>query len=201
MMLTKKKDGFATVPILGMFMVFMIILVIVFVSYQESQRICERTDDAVTVSIQSACLFDRYEYATGALSGNKIVCFYPGTDTARYRAGDDEQNMLLTKQACSFAYEQYISLLKANMPKEYVNIPADAEGGIAHYITKFKMTNIYEDTAYAYDHISKTTEIITSADGLKSTLTVEMDINIQFPLYGAKTVRFTETGKLESRIN
>jgi hypothetical protein len=201
MILTKKKDGITSIPLLGMFLVLMILMVVIYVTYQESQRISQRTDDAVTVSIQGVCLFDRYEYATGSMSGKEILCFYPGDDSIRYSPDNDLENMEVTQSACAFAYDRFISVLLSNVSRSYVVLPPAAAGGLASYVKKFQITNVYDDTAYIYDIISGTTEIISPATGYKSILTVEMDMKLLFPFYGETNVKFEETGKLESRIN
>lgn len=201
MRLLVKKDGFATVPLLVIFLVFVMILLGVYISYEESQRMIYRTDDAVTISLQGVCLFDRYEYATGSQLGKEIVCFYPGTDITRYVPGDDAVNMERTKEACSYAYTHFLSVLKTNVSEHYVIIPSVSTGGLGNYVKKFEMTNVYDQTAYVYDIISGTTKIISPATGLKSILTVEMGLDMQFPLYGMKTIKVDKIGKLEMRIN
>ena len=194
-----KKDGFATVPLLAIFLVFVMILMGVYIFYEESQRMIYRTDDAVTISLQGVCLFDRYEYATGCASGEEIVCFYPGINTLHYNPNDDAANMVVTKKACSFAYDLFLDVLLSNVSTNYVIVPAG--GSLSNYVNKFEITNVYEDKAYIYDIISGTSRTVTPAAGLKSILTVEMGINMTFPLYGEKTVLFSKIGKLESRIN
>ena len=201
MTLTKKKEGITTVPLLGMFLILLILMIVIYITFQESQRICQRTDDAVTISIQGVCLFDRYEYATGSALGKENVCFYPGNENVRYSQGNDVQNMAVTKSACSYAYERFINIMLSNISKNYVVLPTAASGGLASYVKKFQMTNVYEDTVYIYDIISGTTEIITPATGYKSILIVEMDMKLMFPFYGEKNIWFEETGKLEKRIN
>lgn len=201
MRLLVKKDGFATVPLLAIFLVFVMILLGVFISYEESLRMIYRTDDAVTVSLQGCCLFDRYEYATGSQLGKEIVCFYPGTDSVRYNPGNDAVNMELTKDACSFAYSLFLSVLQTNISDHYVIVPSASSGGLGNYVKKFEMTNVYDGTAYIYDIVEGTTQIISPATGMKSILTVEMGLDMQFPLYGMKTIKVDKIGKLEKRNN
>jgi len=201
MRLLVKKKGFATVPLLAIFLVFIMILLGVYISYEESQRMIYRTDDAVTVSLQGVCLFDRYEYATGSQQGKKIVCFYPGADNLRYSLGNDAVNLELTKDACRFAYELYLNVLQTNISAQYVVVPSASSGGLSNYVKKFEMTNVYDGTAYIYDIISGTTKIISPAAGIKSILSVEMGMDMQFPLFGIKTIKIDKIGKLELRIN
>lgn len=199
MRLLKKKDGIATIPILGSFIIFMFLLIFIYICYQESKRLCFRTEDAVIISIQGACLFDRYEYATGAES-KEVVCFYSGVEGVRYR-DDDTYNMEVTKKACFYAYENYKNILVSNVSSNYVIIPSATVGGIAKYVKKFEMINVYKDTAYVYDIISGTTNIITPATNLKSIITVTMEMNMDFPLFGEKIIKIEKIGKLENKIN
>lgn len=201
MRLLVKKNGFATVPLLAIFLVFVLILLGVYISYEESQRMIYRTDDAVTISLQGSCLFDRYEYATGSQLGKEIVCFYPGTESVRYSPGNDAVNLELTKDACSFAYALFLNVLQTNISAQYVIVPSASSGGLSNYVKKFEMTNVYDGTAYIYDIVQGTTKIISPATGMKSILTVEMGLDMQFPLFGMKTIKVDKIGKLELRIN
>ena len=196
-----KKEGAATIPIAGFFMILMAMTMFVYMSYTESRRICYRIDDAVTMSLQGVCLFDQYEYSTGSMSGKEIVCFYPGSEDIGYVPGNNIENLSVTKAACVYAYECYLRVLKSNMPGHYVIVPPESAGGLSGYIKKFEMVNVYDDVAYVYDIVRDTTRIVTPASGLKSKITVEMEIAMQFPIYGDKVIHIDETGKLESRIN
>lgn len=200
MKLFQKKDGIATIPILGSLIIFMFLLIVIYISYQESQRLCFKTEDAVIISIQGSCLFDRYEYATGSANNKEVVCFYAGIEGMRYK-DDNAYNMELTKKACSYAYEIYKEILVSNIETNYVILPSVAEGGIANYVKKFEMTNVYKGIAYQYDIISGRTNIIVPATNLKSTIAVTMEMDMKFPLFGEKTVKIEKIGKLENRIN
>ena len=68
-------------------------------------------EDAVIISIQGSCLFDRYEYATGSANNKEVVCFYSGIEGMRYN-NDDAYNMEVTKKACSYAYEIYKEIVE-----------------------------------------------------------------------------------------
>lgn len=201
MRLFKKRKGNETIPLLGLYMIFIMIILMIYISYQECNRIIQRTDDAVSISIQGVCLFDRYEYATGSMEGKEIVCFYPGDNTIHYDTEDAARNMEITKRACAYAYEKYKSVLLSNISASYVIVPTEAAGGIGKYVIKFQMTNVYDGTAYIYDIISGATEIKPATAGMKSILTVKMGMDMEFPIFGIKNIKIEETGKLENRIN
>lgn len=123
-----------------------------------------QADNAVSVGLATAMQYDQYEYATGSQHGNEIVCFCLGAETAGYSSDNDEINLDITKKACAYAYGQYLQTLNENLPDNFT------EEAIS-----FKMTNVYEDTAYVYDIITNSMEIVPSV-GLVSS--IEIDTNI-----------------------
>lgn len=200
MIVMEKKDGTATVPLLGMLLVISIIFTILYISYVESQKINERTDDAVTISIQGACLFDRYEFSSCSQIGKNVVCFFSGDLSLRYSDFDHDYNMEITKQACEYAYELYENVLIQNLSTRYVILPDENSGGVRSCVKKFEMVNVRNGVAYVYDCVSGSTTFLMSATDMKSTLEVTMEMDMDFPIYGVQSITFNETGKLEYRI-
>lgn len=182
-------------PLIGVAILFIIIFILLYISQYEANRICERTEDAVLESVQGVCLVDRYEYGSLAFVDSEAdICFY---GNGKLYSDDDDNNMDVTKAACRFAYNNFLELAKVNLPQNYI---VTGNGGIESFVKSFTIQNIHGNSVYVYDIISHRTDILVYTDQ-KSTISVEMEIKMNFPFFGDKILSITQTGLLEDSIS